>query len=309
MDGLNLPANILPFAAEYRHGISDNLGFIGSTASLSRLLGYDERELFGLGLLDLISAEWRSQLSAAVSMAVQKGGGIELLMPLKMKNGTILWVLNRGALTVADGGEPAVFGMLVAAESTGELISSLKDRLAQCEQKLMKTESMMSSFQIRAEQDSLTQVFNARTTRDLCEEYLSDPARKCAMIILDVDEFKQINDRYGHMVGDQVLTCAIGTVKKLFRSNDIVGRVGGDEFIVLMKDVSDRTIVELRCSQILSAFRGITCDALKNHPLTCSVGAAFSSGSSDYDDLFCRADKLLYMGKNSGGNCYHVEVN
>ena len=308
MDGLNCSSIIPPFAAEYRHKTSDNLALLGCTASISRFLGYDEGDLSGFGLLDLVPTEWVTKVRSSVSRALQGNCEIELLLPLKKKDGTLLWVLNRGALTESVQGERSVFGLFVSAELLQKEFSLLNESLAQYKQKLSQTESMMSSFQIRAEQDSLTQVFNARTTRDLCEEYLSDPARKCAMIILDVDEFKQINDRYGHMVGDQVLICAIGTVKKLFRANDIVGRVGGDEFIVLMKDVSDRTIVELRCSQILSAFREITCDAFLGHRLTCSVGAAFSIGGKDYDELFCRADKLLYQSKDAGGNCYHVEA-
>ena len=64
--------------------------------------------------------------------------------------------------------------------------------------------------------------------------YLKKSKNSCAVIVIDIDDFKVINDRYGHMIGDNVLVCAAQAIRNQFRSQDIVGRIGGDEFLVLM---------------------------------------------------------------------------
>ena len=129
------------------------------------------------------------------------------------------------------------------------------------------------------------------------------------MLVIDVDGFKRINDFYGHMVGDEVMIASANAIKKLFRANDIVGRVGGDEFLVLMKDVSDIGIVETKCAQILEAFNKIHSDSMKNEMMSCSVGAAVSSSNDiTYNDLFLCADKAMYSAKKNGGNKYFVEM-
>ena len=103
------------------------------------------------------------------------------------------------------------------------------------------------------------------------------------------------------------MICAADAIKKLFRANDIVGRIGGDEFLVLMKDVSDVNIVSLRCSQILEAFKAMRFDVMKNEELSCSVGAAvFGVSKISYDEMFLCADKAMYRAKNLGGNQYVV---
>ena len=195
----------------------------------------------------------------------------------------------------------------MVAEKTGKTIEELKDGVKIYRQKLSQTENRINLLQTRAEQDSLTKILNAGTTRRLAEEYVSAPQSNCAMLVVDVDDFKRINDRYGHMVGDSVMICAADAIKKLFRANDIVGRIGGDEFLVLMKDVSDVNIVSLRCSQILEAFKAMRFDVMKNEELSCSVGAAvFGVSKISYDEMFLCADKAMYRAKNLGGNQYVV---
>lgn len=184
-----------------------------------------------------------------------------------------------------------------------------KDKLEQYRLKLSQTQDMVSVWQVRAEQDSLTGLYNASTTRQLAEEFLqvAESDRDSALLIIDVDNFKQVNDRFGHMVGDKVLTGAAAKIKKLFRSHDIVGRVGGDEFLVLMKDVPDSEIVKKRCEQLIEAFSEINCEQLEKGTLGCSVGVAQTSvcGTS-YNRLFCCADSSLYRSKANGGKCFSL---
>lgn len=158
-------------------------------------------------------------------------------------------------------------------------------------------------LQERAEQDPLTKLLNKTAARDRAEEYLSRfrGGAECALLIIDLDHFKQINDRFGHLYGDSVLARAAREISRLFRPQDIVARIGGDEFMVLMRGVSDRTLVEERCRRLLenigSAFPG------QKNVLSCSIGAALAPAHGrTYVELFQKADRALYCAKARGRN-------
>lgn len=160
-----------------------------------------------------------------------------------------------------------------------------------------------NALQAQAEQDSLTKLLNAHTTRHLAEQYLHTDKEKanCAMLILDIDDFKRINDNYGHLFGDEVLIRVARILKNSFRTDDIVGRIGGEEFLVLMKNVGDASKVTDRCARLLEAIRG-SCSTCK---LTASIGVGIVSGSATrYEDLFLRTDEALYQAKHAGKNQY-----
>ena len=163
------------------------------------------------------------------------------------------------------------------------------------------------ALQDRAERDSLTKLLNKDAGRRQAEEYLgrfSDGVCS-AMLIIDLDNFKQVNDQYGHLFGDAVLTKAAREIKKLFRSQDIVSRIGGDEFLVLMRGISDRKLVESRCQRLLNVFQNIFQNQKRKLPLSCSIGIAVSPehGRSDYE-LFNKADQALYWAKAKGKNSF-----
>ncbi len=159
------------------------------------------------------------------------------------------------------------------------------------------------ALQAQAEQDSLTKLLNAHTTRTLAEQYLFSCADHvdCAMLIIDLDDFKRINDQHGHLCGDQMLLSVANVLQNSFRANDIIGRIGGEEFLVLMKDVVDRTKILERCLHLLEAIPASSSACA----LTASIGVCIVSGETpQYDELFSRADKALYQAKHEGKNRY-----
>lgn len=160
-------------------------------------------------------------------------------------------------------------------------------------------------LQDRAERDSLTKLLNKHAARKQAEEYLSRFPKgvRCAMLIIDLDNFKQVNDQHGHLFGDVVLTKAAREIGKLFRNQDIVGRIGGDEFLVLMRGVSDRNLVESRCQRLLNIFYSTFHSQQYHLPLTCSIGISLSpEHGTSYYELFNRADQALYRAKAKGKN-------
>lgn len=162
-------------------------------------------------------------------------------------------------------------------------------------------------LQDRAERDALTKLTNKTAARKQAEEYLSrySHGTSCALLIIDLDDFKQVNDQYGHLFGDAVLTKAAREIEKLFRNQDIVARIGGDEFMVLMRGVSDRTLLENRCRRLLQIFQTTFHNQKHKLPLSCSIGIAlFPEHGSTYFELFNRADQALYRSKAKGKNSY-----
>ena len=309
MDARTARQLIQPFYAQYCYKNDKSYTLTENSDELALFLGYEKNELDGASICSLIADPLREEICMKITRQISERGETGTFLPLTNKGGEVVWVFCIGRLISDECGKEYVYGIFAQAECAREVNNFRIEQLEEFKIKLSKTENMVSMLQIKAEQDTMTGLFNSGTTKALVKEFISSyHSRPCAMLIIDVDDFKRINDCYGHMVGDKVMIRAAETIKKLFRANDIVGRIGGDEFLVFMKDVPDRRIVEVRCSQIVESFRTITCDEIHEGVLSCSVGAAFSSDHDNhYDPLFCAADKEMYRAKSMGGNRYFIE--
>ena len=157
----------------------------------------------------------------------------------------------------------------------------------------------------KAQQDSLTNLYNNETTKLLVGRYLAAEGAEGThgLILLDIDNFKSINDTRGHLSGDAILAAVADKLRALFRSTDILGRMGGDEFMIFLKNVSDRAQLIAQAQSILDAFRGS--EALAG--VTCSLGAAlYAEDGRTVDELFENADTALYRSKKAGKNCCSI---
>lgn len=273
----------------------------GETDILARFLGYGgDTPWTVVSLWDAVPEEERKKRRDMLSRQLPCGE-VEIALPIICGDGTVRWFMIRGHIC----GETLV-GLIVSLGRIRETFDEQHVKLTRYKERLKHTESMVSTLQVLSEQDSLTKLYNSDTTRRMCSEYLSDNHSSCAMIMLDLDGFKQVNDVLGHMKGDQVITCVAARIKKLFRSGDVVGRVGGDEFLVLMKDIPDDDIVRRKCESIVGSVSDLA-NELSVNSFGCSVGAVLiSPGNGDYDGVFRFADAVMYDVKNNGGNGYRV---
>jgi diguanylate cyclase (GGDEF)-like protein len=153
--------------------------------------------------------------------------------------------------------------------------------------------------------DQMTGLFNKYTIRFLIEEDLSakSPDSVSAMILIDLDHFKQINDTLGHLTGDALICQTAISIKNYFKDRAICGRIGGDEFLIYFSNVTDPSFVVLQ-AEILR--QGIY-QQISQHNITitgqASIGIAFSNEAcSSYDTLFAAVDKALYRAKLEGRN-------
>lgn len=159
----------------------------------------------------------------------------------------------------------------------------------------------------QARHDSLTQLYNNRTGKELIDRYLQakDPYASCGMLVIDLDFFKNVNDRYGHLFGDKVLQEFARLLRTLFRSSDILVRFGGDEFVVFLKDIPNTTLLQ-KTRQLSESVQQVKFWE-NDYRMTCSIGACFlpeNTAGYSFDQLFENADWALYQAKQNGRNQY-----
>ena len=160
-----------------------------------------------------------------------------------------------------------------------------------------------------AGQDSLTKLYNHSKTRECITELLNkaDKPAILALLIIDIDNFKQINDTLGHLFGDAVLIDLSSKLKKLFQKNDIIGRIGGDEFAVLMYDPPSISYIQSQAENVCKLFQEIYIGDQPSLCLSGSIGISlYPSDGMTFDMLYKNADTALYAAKNQGRNQFFL---
>lgn len=156
-----------------------------------------------------------------------------------------------------------------------------------------------------ATKDSLTTLYNRHFLLETAQRKLAEAHRhkfKLSLMVLDIDFFKRINDEFGHDGGDHVLKVIAEVLKKQFREEDIVARIGGEEFVVMLSH-SDEKNTFSRAEQLRKNIEDLNTLGKK---ITVSIGVTtldLDNNKETFDDLFTRADKALYESKDAGRNC------
>ena len=159
--------------------------------------------------------------------------------------------------------------------------------------------------------DSLTGVYNREACEKLVMEYLKekDVSLYCAFIIIDIDYFKQINDRLGHKIGDDLLVHFSKILKESFSDKDIVSRLGGDEFIVFIKDIEENNIrsIEETLKKVCKLMdKEIEYNDI-NQRISLSLGCVMTKFKMNFNKLYTIADETLYEVKRNGKNGYKIK--
>lgn len=161
-----------------------------------------------------------------------------------------------------------------------------------------------AQWRYKAERDLLTGVYNHSTVVSMINARLKkQPNTQHAFIIMDLDNFKDINDLYGHMYGDLVLKNVSARLIDYFQHKSIIGRIGGDEFVVFLSEVDDQMAVISLCEKFCDDLSSSTYTYLKNAQVSVSIGIAFyDKAQICFDDLYHEADIAMYYGKYNGKN-------
>lgn len=168
-----------------------------------------------------------------------------------------------------------------------------------------KAQSLME----RAQRDMLTKLYNKGSSQEYIQAVLANnvPGKMAALMIIDLDNFKHMNDTMGHLFGDALLSEVAHSIQKQFRSEDIVGRVGGDEFLVFLGQIPNAALAEQKAVQVMKAIGEMAVQELTEVELSCSIGIAiYPECGHTYHELFQRADQALYRAKNQGKGRYCI---
>lgn len=163
-----------------------------------------------------------------------------------------------------------------------------------------------SELTIKARQDPLTGLLNKVVTQENIDDFVKkNPNTEGAMVVFDIDNFKNYNDCMGHLFGDEVIKEVATKIKRIFSKDSFVGRIGGDEFLVFVKDMGDVSNIVQRMGQLRDAVADITLGQRSHFRITLSIGISlFPDMGRSFDELFRSADMALYSIKNNGKNSY-----
>ncbi len=166
----------------------------------------------------------------------------------------------------------------------------------------------IDSLLLKSQIDPLTKLYNKEETSRRIEEYMTDhPEQPAAFFIVDVDDFKGVNDSLGHQFGDTVLRTVAKDVRDMFRDTDIVGRLGGDEIIVFMGNATDERSLTGRAEKLVQTIHNAYFGLVSKYEITGSVGISlYPKHGRTFEELYRRADIAMYKAKHRGKNCYNI---
>jgi diguanylate cyclase (GGDEF)-like protein len=236
-------------------------------------------------------AEDRLAVRKILADAVRTGQPFEFQGRILRADGEIRHVKSHGSIEMGRGGKAAaIFGTVQDVSETVENARIL--------------EAARSAAERVANTDMLTGLPNRRHTLASLERALTEARNHgapLAVAIFDIDHFKRINDTHGHAAGDQVIRRVAQRAKAALRDEDMLGRIGGEEFVCILQRSSAQA-AEIVAERVRRAVEVGTADEEGLPNATISVGLAVYDGEADVEELLYRADKALYVAKREGRN-------
>ena len=228
-------------------------------------------------------AKFYRNFAPAILWNIYSGGRMNLSFKYQRKfsDGSVRWVHNEVKfLTDIDSGH------LCAMLSAKDIDAQKKE-----EQKIYAA----------AKIDRMTMLLNRETTMESIREILKrEYDSSHVLYMIDIDNFKILNDTLGHQTGDKFLVALSAELKKVFRESDIVGRIGGDEFFALMRNVNGMHKIVEKAKELLSTIQQV-CSAYPTIPLSGSIGISiYPENGKDLEALYAEADAALYQAKKKG---------
>ena len=170
---------------------------------------------------------------------------------------------------------------------------------------LHEERNLSAKMEQKSKLDPMTGLLNKYTIEFLVDEYFKhmDKDNAAALLLVDMDHFKQINDTLGHLAGDVILADTATIIRRFFKEDAWCGRVGGDEFMIFVKDVKDMSTLLLQAEILRQEIAKTTQERNITVAIQASVGVAVSTaGFYDYASIFAAADEALYLAKKEGRN-------
>lgn len=271
-----------------REGLQRKVHYVNQTAH--EAMGYTKEEY-----IELVEKGWAHFMDINMRQVIRdnhekirKGEPFEILARAVTKNGKEKWLLHRVVVRMEEG--PLCYVSYMDVTDKVE-----REHLRVREQEVLREQ---------ASRDSFTKLYNRGTMEQMVENALSVAAQPpCAYIALDIDNFKRINDVYGHDMGDMLIMELSKLLKRVFKHKASVARMGGDEFAVFVRDVEVREDIYVKAEQVLAELRELKDEIGLRIAPTLSIGIAFApEAGMSFSELYHRADTALYRVKNEDKN-------
>ncbi|WP_252502798.1 bifunctional diguanylate cyclase/phosphodiesterase [Sporosarcina sp. Marseille-Q4943] len=258
-----------------------------ASPSLTPVLGFPLEYYQGKNAIDIVHPEDLPVVQEQFYSLFHSQGSAEMEFRYEHKTREWIWLEAKGTYFVD--------------EKNGEGFILVVSRVIE-EKKMMREKLTQLAFH-----DELTKLPNRRLFQEIMRQTLKEAKRheeKCALLYMDIDKFKWVNDHLGHSVGDELLIRIAERVKRTLRESDVFARLGGDEFLVLLPDTDENAAIAIG-KQILDTFVEEWKIRGNSFTTTSSIGIAiFPRDGATMDELMTNADNALYKAKENGRNTY-----
>ena len=242
--------------------------------------------------------EDRALVEGTLSRSLETLKPSEFEARIVRSDGEIRYVYSCSEVELREDGKPAaIFGIF--QDVTSRVLAAMELASARARAEARADEAIHL-----AETDALTEIANRRKALSFLEAEIGRAAvleGSLCVAVLDIDRFKQINDRFGHAVGDQVIRRVAQVCASAIRGTDLVGRIGGEEFLIVLPATSPEMAFAV-AERVRRAVEAIDWEPLDLQQVTVSMGLASLSGNMDCAQLMARADRALYRAKDEGRN-------
>lgn len=249
-----------------------------------KLTSYTQDSLSGVPYCSLCTSEAAQRLESECFSSIDKQGEYNGVLECKKADGSLYWADTHVVVEYDEFNHKT--GYLIFQQDVTEKVALKKASIT----------------------DTLTQVNNRMRFDELSNERLGEFSRYkriSSLVICDIDDFKLINDKYGHSKGDEVLVAFAKVLKQNIRSTDILARWGGEEFVMLLPeaDIEHAVAAALKICSAIETYT-FSCD----ETITASFGVSMTQKEDTQTDWFNRADKALYLAKEHGKNSvYYIK--
>lgn len=263
------------------------------------LLGYEPHEMVGKSTYDFIHEEDLKKIKCFKDDNDGKGSIQTVTYRIRRKNGSHIWFESK-------------YQSVISIDKSSEEMICISRDVTKNKQKLLELEEEKNLLKKTVNTDTLTGVHNRRffnrQLKKAHKKYVKNNI-PFSLLVIDIDHFKQYNDTYGHKKGDECLIRVAATLERGVRKNDIVCRIGGEEFCIILPNADKEEAISLAkrlCKKVL-ALKIPHSNSKASSYVTISIGvstASMSDGSKDIDQekLFLLADQALYNSKKRGRN-------
>jgi diguanylate cyclase (GGDEF)-like protein len=236
------------------------------------------------------------RFKAALDQAAGNKKTDAFFMRIITQKGVARWVSATMSFYCIDNDIPYVLAIFTDAQEQKKM-----------ERQLQILNEQEKILQEKARRDPLTKLLDKEETQHMVDCMIAgQPDSQYAMLLIDIDDFKLINDTFGHTYGDTVIFDVASTIREQFRGVDVVGRIGGDEFLVFMKDADMDTAVEKAQKLCLALEKEYTGSDI-TRKISVSIGLSeYGRDGNDYQMMMEKADHAMYRVKKTGKNSYAI---